>query len=71
MLDNNGIITTAQAAEILGVSRCRILTFIYQGRLPAKKIGRDWQINEVDLTKVRKRRCGRPRKRMIHRFDLM
>lgn len=71
MLDNSNIITTKEAAEILGISRCRILAFIYEGRLPAKKIGRDWQINEIDLVKIRKRRCGRPRKKMIHRFNLI
>jgi len=56
-------IGTAQAAERLGVSVRRVVFLIHAGRLPAKKIGRDWMIDPKDLEKVwkdRPRQSGRP-----------
>ena len=54
------VLTTAQAATILQISRSRILKLIEVGRLPAKKLGRDWLIRLEDLELVRVRRPGRP-----------
>ncbi len=56
------MLTTAQAADILQVSRSRILKLIDAKRLPAEKIGRDWLIRLEDLELVKVRRPGRPRK---------
>ena len=55
------MLTTAQAATILQISRSRILKLIEAGRLPAKKLGRDWLIRLDDLELVKVRRPGRPR----------
>ena len=55
------MLTTAQAAAILQVSRSRILKLIDAKRLPAEKIGRDWLIRLEDLELVKVRRPGRPR----------
>jgi excisionase family DNA binding protein len=55
-------VTTKRAAEILGISDSRMRQLILAGRLPAKKIGRDWLIREKDLAKMFGRRPGRPRK---------
>lgn len=55
------MITTAQAATILQVSRSRVLKLIEAGRLPAEKLGRDWLIRLDDLELVKVRRPGRPR----------
>jgi len=55
------MITTAQAATILRVSRSRILKLINAKRLPAEKLGRDWLIRPDDLELVKVRRPGRPR----------
>ena len=55
------MLTTAQAATILQISRSRILKLIEVGRLPAKKLGRDWLIRLDDLELVKVRRPGRPR----------
>ena len=55
------MLTTAQAATILQISRSRILKLIEAGRLPAKKLGRDWLIRLEDLELVKVRRPGRPR----------
>ena len=53
------MIGTKQAATALGVSPRRVLALIEAGRLPAKKIGRDWIIEEQDLDLVRDRKPGR------------
>lgn len=46
----------------MGVTVTRVQQLITAGRLPAKKIGRDYVIEEVDLALVMDRRPGRPRK---------
>ena len=61
------MITTTTAARLLGLSRQSVLLLIRQGKLPAKKPGRDWMIEESDLERVKVRRPvgypkGRPRK---------
>ena len=56
------LLTTTQAADILGIKQARVRQLILAGRLPAKKHGRDWIIRERDLELVRVRKVGRPRK---------
>lgn len=70
------MLTTAQAATILQVSRRRVQALITAGRLPAQKHGRDWLIARADLALVTVRRGGRPRKekqlaesKQLIRFD--
>ncbi len=56
-------ITTKEAADKLGVKVRQIQNLIKQGRLPARKFGRDWVINEEDLLLVKDRPItGRPKK---------
>jgi excisionase family DNA binding protein len=57
-----GFISTKQAAEKLGVSVLRVQQLIWNKRLPAQKIGRDYIINEEDLKLVEDRKPGRPAK---------
>ena len=56
------MLTTLQAAELLGVSVRRIQAMITSGRLPAEKLGRDWMIDKKDLRKLKHRKAGRPKK---------
>lgn len=56
------LITTKEAAKRLGVSVLRVQQLIWDGRLPAQKIGRDYTINEDDLKLVQNRKPGRPPK---------
>lgn len=51
-------LNTQQAGEILGVTSQRILALIHAGRLPAKKVGRDWLIARNDLDGFKKRPQG-------------
>ncbi len=42
---NPALITTHQAAEILGVTHGRVVQLCVNGQLEAMKIGRDWLIH--------------------------
>jgi excisionase family DNA binding protein len=55
-------ISTSDAAEILGVSRQRVLQFIQEGRLKATKLASVYLIKKSDLTEVKHRKPGRPSK---------
>jgi excisionase family DNA binding protein len=54
-------LTTAQAAERLGVTTRRVQQLIKSGRLPAEKFGRDFAIEESDLEAVKDRPTGYPK----------
>jgi excisionase family DNA binding protein len=56
------ILTTAQAAERLGVSVRRVQQLVQDGRLPAKQFGGALMIREEDLKLVENRKVGRPPK---------
>jgi excisionase family DNA binding protein len=56
------MITTATAAQRLGISPRRVRVLIDTGRLPAARIGRDHLIREQDLALVAVRRPGRPKR---------
>lgn len=55
-------LTTAQAADRLGISPRRVRQLIKVGALTARRVGRDWLIDERALVKVAVRTPGRPRK---------
>ncbi len=48
----NNLIGTKEAAEKLGVSLRRVQQLIELGTLPAQRIGRDYLIQEKDLSNV-------------------
>lgn len=56
------LLSTTQAAERLGVTVPRVQTFIWEGRLPAQRVGRSYAIDEDDLKLVADRKPGRPPK---------
>ncbi len=56
------LISTAEAAEKLGVHITRVQALIKAGRLPAQKVGGSYVINEGDLKLVKDRKPGRPSK---------
>lgn len=57
------LLTTKDAAGRLGVSVDRVYQFIREERLPARKVGRDYLIEERDLALVENRKHGRPAKK--------
>ena len=59
----NNLIGTKEAAEKLGVSLRRVQQLIELGTLPAQRIGRDYLIQEKDLSNVIIHgKAGRPKK---------
>ncbi len=57
------LLTTAQAAEKLGgISVDRVQALIRSKRLPAKRFGRAYMIDQRDLKLVADRKPGRPKK---------
>ncbi len=63
-----GMLTTAQAAELAGISRKGILQAIERGRLKAVKFGRDWMIDQADWEAwLSSRQVGYPSGRPRHR----
>jgi excisionase family DNA binding protein len=59
------LVDAKQAAEILGITRGRIIQLINAKRLRAVKLGGRWLINIADLESVRGRPTGRPRKNIL------
>ncbi len=59
---NLKLISVAEAARKLGVTRGRVNQLIAKNRLPAQKIGRAYAIRENDLKLVENRKWGRPAK---------
>ncbi len=59
---NERMLTTPEAAQVLGVSAERVRQLIKAGRLPSQQFGRDHVISEADLTLVSDRKPGRPKK---------
>jgi excisionase family DNA binding protein len=55
-------LTSTEAAERLGVSTARVRRLVLDGRLPAKKFGRDLVIYEEDLESFERLKGGRPPK---------
>ena len=60
------ILTTAEAAEMLGVSRHRVIDYIRSGRLDARKQGNHWAIGKRSVMNFAKKprdpKGGRPKK---------
>ncbi len=57
------VLSTREAAAVLGVDSSRIRQLCLSGQLVGVKVGRDWVIRESDLEKARDRpKRGRPRK---------
>lgn len=55
-------LTTAQAAELRGVSRRRITHLLASGRIAGRKLGRDWMVDAASLAAFEPMKRGRPRK---------
>jgi len=61
------LISTNEAAKILGVSASRVRQLIIDGRLQATKIGRDQLLNEakvIEFSAKPRSRTGRPKNNM-------
>lgn len=57
------MLTTTEAAALLGVTRRRVQELIRLGTLKAEKFGRDWQVDQasVEAYQASERKAGRPK----------
>lgn len=58
----NDLLSTAEVAIRLGVTRQRVLEFIKTDRLRAKKVGRSYVVRSKDVLSLSRFRVGRPAK---------
>lgn len=56
------LLSVAEVAEKLGVTRARVNQLINNNRISAQRIGRSFAIREEDLGLVKDRKTGRPKK---------
>ncbi len=56
------MLSTAEVAAKLDVTRQRVLELITEGRLQAIKVGRNYVVRSDDLASLELRRVGRPPK---------
>ena len=54
----NGCLTLAEAAQELGVHYMTVYRYVRTGRLPARQVGGEWQIEPADLARLRERAPG-------------
>jgi excisionase family DNA binding protein len=54
------LLTTQEAADILGIKPGSVRKLIERGRLGADKRGRDWLIPEENLEAIKDRKRGKP-----------
>jgi excisionase family DNA binding protein len=52
--------TTAEAAESLGIAPTTVRRQIEQGRIAARKVGRDWWVTPREVERYRAESLGRP-----------
>lgn len=58
--EDDKLLSTAEAASQLGVSRQRVLELIGEDRLPARKVGRAFVVRAADVANLELRSVGRP-----------
>ena len=56
----NELLSTAEAADLLGVSARRVLQMIEKGKLPASRVAGVAVIRRADVLAVERRPAGRP-----------
>jgi excisionase family DNA binding protein len=64
--ESDRLLSTAEVATQLGVSRQRVLELITEDRLPARKVGRSYIVRATDVDSLELYEVGRP---PIHQHD--
>jgi excisionase family DNA binding protein len=59
---SDDLISTAEAAELLGVTPQQVRTHARNGRLPGQVVGRDWVFRRGDVKAFKPRPVGKPPK---------
>jgi excisionase family DNA binding protein len=59
------LLSTSEAAKMLGITPARVQQLIWAKKLPAQQVGRSYVINEADLKLIEDRKPGRPPRQSI------
>jgi excisionase family DNA binding protein len=62
MSTEDELLSTAEAAKMLGVTRQRVLELIGEDRIAARKVGRSYVLRANDVASLELLRVGRPPK---------
>lgn len=62
MDEGEELLTVDRAAAILHVSHMTIRRYMKDGRLPTRKLGREYVLYPSDLTKLKRPEMGRPKR---------
>lgn len=62
MDEGDELLTVDRAAELLHVSHMTVRRYMNQGRLPKRKLGREYVLYASDLKKLERPEMGRPRR---------
>lgn len=58
-------LTSAEAAEVLGISHDYVRKLILLGKIKAEKLGRNWIIDKKNINKVHRQRFPRHKETMV------
>lgn len=67
MEKENNLLSTAEVAKMLGISRIAVFKKIKAGDIPARKSGRNYVIREIDLPDVLSKFIPESRKQEIEK----
>ena len=59
------LLTTGEAAAIIGVSYCQVGVYIRQGQIPAQRFNRFWLIKRSDVEAFRRHKPGPKKARPV------
>lgn len=59
--EDEELLTVDRAAEILDVSHMTVRRYMNTGRLPKRRLGREYVLYPSDLKKLERPKAGRPR----------
>lgn len=66
-MKNNQFLSTAELAQILGVSRVTVFQKIKKGKIKAERVGRNFIISRKDLPEILKEIVGDKDKKQIEK----
>jgi excisionase family DNA binding protein len=63
MEERDELLTVDRAAEMLQVSHMTVRRYMEQGRLPKRRLGREYVLYKSDLETLKRPDMGRPKRR--------
>ncbi len=64
-VSSNVELSITEAAKRMNISRQRLTVLVQQGRIPARRFGKQYLIRASDLNRLAERKAGRPQKPLM------